>query len=143
MNKQSAKKGASSADASVFNSAGVQIGMYIVKPWTIIQIAGLSRVFEDIYHELNKRNFTAKKLEDLVETQDESVLAEMLFVLMQYLPSLLVTTLHCTQEELESMPPEICSEITITMVKQNINYLKNFLSPFKDMMQKEMKSVKQ
>jgi len=141
--KQKATGGASNADASLFLNGGVTIGKYLVKPWTIIQIAGMSRIFEMIYHELKQRNFTSSKLESIVDEKDESALTDLLFVFMQYLPSFMVTTLGCTKEELEQIPPEVCSQIAIAMVKQNVNYLKNFLSPFKNMIQKEMKSAKQ
>jgi hypothetical protein len=114
---------------------GEKVGEFIVRPWTITKCATLSPVLERISEDFKKRKlsfrdfYASKKIEGSDKTEFEILNSDKLFfVIMPYTPEVLKISLGIDDETLEGINPEIAITIVLVILKQNIDFIKNWFA---------------
>jgi hypothetical protein len=92
-----------------------------VKPWTLGQIASLIPVFERVAFKMREAGIGLSTLEKNAD--------KLAFAIVPDLPFVMHVTLKIPLAEASEMDIAKATQITIVIITQNIQYLKNLLSP--------------
>ena len=112
---------------------GETVAGFNVRPWTISKCAALTPVFEKIAAEMKRRKLSFRDFFTVTKDgEKEKVevlnLDQLLFALLPLVPEIISKTLDITQEEVDTIPQDAVLTITVTIVKQNMDYLKNLFA---------------
>jgi hypothetical protein len=107
----------------------VDVCGYKVRPWGIVQIAALAPAFERI---VNKMKTRGVKLPDILNgIRDKTFVGidGIIFSVLPEAPEIIAKTLKIDLAEVEKIPQSSVMPIVLTILNQNILYLKNWLGP--------------
>lgn len=100
---------------------------HVVKPWTLAQAIELTEDIEDAAKTLAKKGMTLDKF------QENPV--ELVKAIAPRLPRFMGVTLGIPEEEAGGLPLADATLIALTIVRQNLNHLKNLLGPVSQALQ--------
>lgn len=103
----------------------IQVGEYLIRPWSIFDLKKLLPVFSLVYAELKEKNV------DLSNWQKD--FANILPIIIPILPDILAITLKKSIEDVEKIPAGQDMQIIFAIVKANMAYLKNSLTRSREM----------
>jgi hypothetical protein len=101
---------------------GETVAGILVKPWTLTKCAALSPVFERIAVDLRKRNLAFK---DFFAEGKVINIEQLYFTIMPFMPEILKITLDT---DVDKINQTAIIQFIVTMVRQNIEYLKNLFA---------------
>lgn len=101
----------------------VEVDGLKIKPWGIGALAKLSPHLENIMRELKKRGVSLK------DVRDGKGLEGIVFSILPECPDMLSISLGVPKEEVDGYPTEKALRLIFTVVKLNMDYLKNWLGP--------------
>jgi hypothetical protein len=99
-----------------------QVGAYTVRPWTIGKLAKLSPAIERLTAEFGRRGIKGF-------AEFEKNFQQIIFSVLPELPNIFSVTLDIDLEKAEAIAMDESAALAIAIVRQNLLYLKNSLSP--------------
>lgn len=99
---------------------------YTVKPWTLAQVIALTEEIEAVAQDLGEKGAT---LDGFAEKPMETVK-----MVAPHLPKFLAVTLGIPVEEAGEMPAGDAVLVALTIVRQNINHIRNLFGPASEML---------
>lgn len=97
---------------------GKEIEGYIVKPWTLKQVRLLSPVFVDLFAIAKKEGATPENFMQIIE--------ELLPALLPNAHKIISVSLGVSEDEADELSFGKASILTISILAENVEYLKNF-----------------
>jgi len=112
---------------------GEIVAGFTVRPWTISKCVALTPVFEKVAAEMKRRklsfrDFFAVTKDGEKEKVEVLNLDQLLFALLPLVPEIISKTLDVSLEEVDTIPQDAVLTITVVIVKQNMDYLKNLFA---------------
>ena len=112
---------------------GVEVDGYKVEPWGLGEIEKLVPVFARVYAEMHKIPFAVDKdgkKETLIDhLMKEENLIPMILALLPEVKTVLCVTLNEKPETVEKFKVDQVIRLVLTIVNQNVGYLKNSFGP--------------
>lgn len=97
---------------------GVEVEGYKVKPWRFGELADLSPMLGEIVQKVQA--YGIKSLKDL-----SIRMVEVIPLILPYTPSIAAKTLGISEDEVRAWPINKATMILLTIMNQNLEYLKN------------------
>jgi len=105
----------------------IEAGGFKVRPWSLKQFFTLMPTFVKIAEALNARGVTWGAFEDMAKgTGERAKLWEILADLEPFLPGIIGVTVGCSAKEAEEMEFDRALSISLVILIQNVERVKNF-----------------
>lgn len=122
MSKKKTAKKEKSASEILFPEKVIE--GYTIKPWSWGDMEDVSPILEELVYKLMKKGIN---LDNLVKE-----LPKVLVNIIPEITELLSTVLKVDKEEIRKLNPETVLTMVLTIIAQNMSYLKNSLGPIID-----------
>lgn len=101
----------------------VEVGGYKIRPWGLVALQKLSPHLERIIIGMQTRGISIK------DVKDGKGIEKVVFSILPECADVVAITLNATLEEVDKIPPDKVPVIILTILKVNMNYLKNLSGP--------------
>lgn len=109
----------------------VKIGKYKIKPWSFGILFEISTMIDEIFVKLEEKNIDIEKeMTNIVDNSfiNFAFIAKLFSVCAFQLRKIVAITLEIDEEEVKKMDMKTGIDITITILRQNFDVLKNAIS---------------
>jgi len=112
----------------------VKIAGYVVRPWSFGKVVQVTQHLDQITGLLSQSGVKVSEL-------DEKDMGKIAKIVMPVAPLIMAITLDVDKEEIEKLKADDGILIMLTIVNQNIRYLKNFIGPVVDLIGKIVTAI--
>lgn len=96
----------------------IEVKGYKIKPWVFGELVDLSPILSKIVKAIHAEGI--KSLDCLVER-----MIELIPLMLPFAPEIIAKTLHIEEQEIRTWPIDKATVILLTIINQNLGYLKN------------------
>ncbi len=127
------KGGAATNKTAVLTDYSQEVAGYKIRPWSLTQIAALASVFDGVRKVFSDNGITLQSALAALDGKDPDMMMRILGVIPSELLTIVCFTLSIKPEEFAKKSSDEQFLVAHTIIAFNFAYLKNWLSPFKEM----------